>query len=192
MRYGNVGYMEVKGGELEFDRATNLAVDRFQNAIFSQAGPNPGDPANLTRGQIVSNGGTLRFGSDLNNTADLQFIGGANLVTGQVFNQVDGVIFVGGNGTSVAFADNFDNAGLIDISPESSIVQFLDGMSTMGTIQLTLGGRQSGNGHIAVGEDLTLAGTLDLRIFDPGVTGTIPLQPQLGDAFELFTAPRVS
>ncbi len=188
LRYGNVGYMEVVDGELEFDRATNLAIDRFQNAIFLQTGPNPGDPTISTRGQIVSNGGTLRFGSDLENTADLQFIGGENLVTGRVFNQASGTVFVGGNGTSVAFTDDFENAGLVDISPESSIVHFLGDMNTLGTVSLTLGGRQSGNGHVAVGEDLSLTGTLDVSIFDPGVTGTIPLQPQLGDAFELFSA----
>jgi hypothetical protein len=190
----NVGYIEVIGGELSFDRSDRIPTsgNRFENTVFESTGVNPGDPTTFTRGQILANGANLRFRSDLNNFADINFVGGNNVVDGEVFNQVVsgnvGVITVGGNGTSVAFNDTVNNAGVIDISPESSIVQFLSDLNNTGTIQLTLGGRQSGNGHIAVGEDLSLAGTLDVRIFDPGVTGTIPLQPQLGDAFELFSA----
>lgn len=187
-RYGNIGDIEVIGGELEFDRAESELVDRFINAVGDQPPPNSIDTATSRRGQIISNGGTLRFGSNLDNFADVHFTGGNNLVTGRVFNQIGGVVTVGGNGTSVSFANHFDNAGTFDISPESSIVLFLDDFTNTGTIQLTLGGRQSGNGHISVGEDLSVAGTLDVRIFDPGVTGMIPLQPQLGDAFELFSA----
>jgi len=133
----------------------------------------------------------MRFRSGLLNQGRMSFTAGTNVVSGDVINDVDGVILVGGDRTSVSFQDHVLNSGLIDISPESSIVNFLGGITNdvTGEVHFTLGGRQGGNGHIAVGTNATLlGGTLSVSSFDPGITGTTPLTPQAGDFYQILSA----
>jgi len=192
----NFGLIEVLGNE-----TTRAELEFVRSPSDLSSGGEPITPfLNQRQGTVPSNGGrsegdifaqqaTLRFGSDLENHGNLIFTAGDNVVSGDVFNDVDGVIFIDGNNTTVTFEDSIFNSGTFDIGPNASIVTSLVDatLAGAGSLSMTLGG--SGNGqqitHLSVVGDLMLDGLLEISLF-PGASN--PFSPQAGDTFEIMRA----
>jgi hypothetical protein len=145
-----------------------------------------------TVGLIHAQHGTVRFRSGLQNQGRMSFTAGDNIVGGNVVNLGatgggtavgEGVITVSGNGTTVAFEDNLTNQGNITIDP-GTFMSVLGNFGGTGTLNLSFGGGFSNAliGHIAVGGDAPLGGTLDVSL------GSIPSSFFMaGDAFEILS-----
>lgn len=183
---GNFGLIEVIGGEIEFDRQFTDDLDRFLN--FSRLN-DPSEPD--LRGHIFGQDSVMRFRSGLLNRGRMSFTAGDNVVEGSVINDVGGTITVAGFETSLSFQDDVFNDGIIDVAPESSVVNYLGGFTNglTGVVQIALGGNSVYSPHSSVGGDLTLlGGLLDVSIWNDPATGTSLLAPQDGDFFEIFSA----
>ncbi|MEX2171177.1 MAG: dockerin type I domain-containing protein [Pirellulales bacterium] len=182
----NFGLIEVIGGEIEFDRQSLIDADRFLN--FSRLG-DPSEPD--LRGHIYGEDAIMRFRSGLLNRGRMSFTAGNNVVEGSVINDFNGTIVVAGFETSLSFQDEVFNDGIIDVAPESSVVNYLGGYTNgpTGVVQIALGGDSVYSPHSSVGGDLTLlGGVLSVDIWNDPATGTAPLDPQAGDFFEIFSA----
>ncbi|MGL4514805.1 MAG: hypothetical protein ACRCT8_17080 [Lacipirellulaceae bacterium] len=142
----NAGAISVEGGELVFGRASDQGVNSgqppvrsnnmFHNLRFIDVSDSSTTAVPLfdedVRGTITSRNGTLRFESGIYNTSVMAFVGGSNLVAGDVINAppIDydgdpgvtqeflrrGTIVVSGDGTSVTFEDDLRNDGVISTS----------------------------------------------------------------------------
>lgn len=163
--YANAGKIEVIGdqavgkAELEFERDFDRADvgmpedDRFKN-LFFPAVPDPNEPLGTRNviGQIKSQDANLFFRSNMLNEGYFDFIGGDNLVVGEVENAPTGSIFIV-NESHVAFQDNVLNNGLILLNNESN-VSFLDNFTDNGAFvdlnpaSITVAGDYVGNGSL--------------------------------------------
>ena len=186
---GNFGLIEVIGGEIEFDRQVNPPGDLFDRFLnFSRIGV-PGEVD--LRGHIYGEDSIMRFRSGLLNRGRMSFTAGDNVVEGSVINDINGTIVVAGFETSLSFQDEVFNDGIIDVAPESSVVNYLGGYTNgpTGIVQIALGGASVYSPHSSVGGNLTLlGGVLDVDIWNDPATGTAPINPQAGDFFEIFSA----
>lgn len=201
----NYGLMEIVGNaqnraEIEFDRAdssvSNDQVRPFINARLS-ADALPLDNGGREYGLIMGQESTLRFRSGLLNQGQLSFTAGNNIVSGSVVNAAadvvnsidEGVITISGNDTSVIFQDDLFNDGIIDVAPNASLMtvlgDFVNGAT--GTVQLTLGGGESGSelSYLQIGQDAILNGTLQVDLF---ASGANPIIPMAGDRYEIMSA----
>lgn len=183
---GNFGLVEVIGGEIEFDRVFTADNDRFLN--YSRIGVP--DEENL-RGLIFGQNAIMRFRSGLLNRGRMAFTAGDNVVQGDTINDVEGTIVVAGFETSLSFQDHVLNDGIIDIAPESSVVNYLGGYTNGGTgvLQIAIGGASAYSPHSSVeGNADLLGGTLAVSLWNDPATGTSPPSPQAGDFYEIMSA----
>jgi len=169
-----------------------------------------------TSALIAVRDAVLRFDDGLSNDAGLAFSFGVSDVIGDVVNEASGSVVVAGN-SGVTFYDDFDNSNggtlnvatgstavffgemagagsvgggdvqaLGDLAPGSSpgVMSFSGGLSLGGTttLQIELAGTEPGEFDVVnVAGAATLAGTLDVSLIDD-------FSPELGDAFEIFSA----
>lgn len=154
--YANIGKIEIIGDqavgkaevdfERDFDRSENGTPmdDRFKNLFFA-AVPDPDAPGGFrnVRGQIKSQDANIFFGSNMLNQGLFDFIGGDNLVVGEVENDVTGDIFIV-NESHVTFQDDFVNNGSILLKDDSDVT-FLDDFTGAGPMAFAIGGGAAGN-----------------------------------------------
>ena len=195
----NYGLIEVIGtetqrAEIEFLRSPGVPtppldpIRPFLNLPLLDTPPFPGN--GRTGGEIVAQDSIMRFTSNINNRHKVSFTGGDNEVTGNFTNE--GTVFIGGNGTTVTFVDEFINlGGILDIGPNVSLVMFIDDVTLggAGALSITFGGRPDTQSvsHISAAETFLLDGTLNASLFAPN--GGLPqFSPQPGDQFEIISA----
>lgn len=151
----------------------------------------PGAPNGRTGGEIVASNSNMHFDSDLINRHKLSFIGGDNLVTGNVDNEAGGTTFIGGDQTTVTFVDEFRNlGGTLSVQPNISLVMFLDNLTLggAGSLSTTFGGRPTGQqiSMLSSAEDIFLGGTLNATLFNEN--GFPTFSPQAGDQFAIINS----
>jgi hypothetical protein len=156
---GNVGAINVTGGELVFGRVdTDSAsnVERFRNARGVRVNTASTTAAPLVTeavGTIVARDATLTFNSGLLNTGVISFSGGNNLLTGDVINAApidydsraavtqefirDSVITIAGDETSATIAGNLQNDGTVYIGPDNNSLSILGDLTGSGIFDLT-------------------------------------------------------
>lgn len=180
----NNGLIDVKGGEIVFQRVPFAPEDMFQNRI------DVGTAVLLPEaGRIHGQDATMRFRSGLNNQAVLAFTAGDNRLEGDVMNDITGSILLSGS-TNAVFEDDLTNLGAIELGPDGSAVTLtvlgaFTGLPTS-SLSLSLGGGPSGFGvtNLAVSGDILLGGALNV---DLSAGGPSPLDPMPGDQFELIS-----
>jgi hypothetical protein len=146
-----------------------------------------------TFGLIHAQYGTVRFRSGLRNQGEMAFTAGDNIVSGDTINlgpggtgttTLDrGVITVTGNGTTVVFEDDLTNQGNITVDPGTFLSVLGDFNASSGTLNLRFGGGFSNAiiGHVSVGGDALLGGTLNVSL------GSNPPNFMIGDSFEILS-----
>ncbi|MEM6330176.1 MAG: dockerin type I domain-containing protein, partial [Planctomycetota bacterium] len=184
--FANAGQIEVLGdqaigkAEIEFDRELDALQngtpedDRFRNLILVDVPVAAGMGAMATqtiRGQIKAQDANLFFRSGLLNEGDLDFVGGDNVVTGEVENAATGRIIIT-NESHVTFQNSVTNAGVIVLNDESDVA-FLENLvlAPPPPVGLPNLGAPSGGSlidlnpaAITVGGDLEVGGSLDFVI----------------------------
>jgi hypothetical protein len=142
-----------------------------------------------TFGLIHAQHGTLRFRSGLRNRGEMAFTAGDNIVSGHTTNLgpdttamlAQGVITIAGHETTVTFEDDLINDGMISIDP-GTFLTTLGNFGGTGTVSMAFGSSDSGViGHISVGGDAFLGGTLAVSL-GPGSPTFMN-----GDAFEVLS-----
>lgn len=180
----NNGLIDVKGGEIIFQRVAFAPEDMFQNRI------DIGTALLLPEaGRIHGQDATMRFRSGLNNQAVLAFTAGDNRLEGDVLNDITGSILLSGNANAV-FEDDLTNLGAIELGPDGSAVTLtilgnFIGLPTS-SLSLSLGGGPTGfeMSNLAVSGDILLGGELNV---DLAAGGPSTLNPTPGDQFELIS-----
>ena len=146
--YANTGKIEVLGdvangkAELEFLRdpvpAAPGVENRFQNLLLAGVPGVGGLDAMMmpiagdVRGQIKAQDANLFFRSNFLNQADVLFVGGDNVVVGEVENEATGVISIV-NESHVTFQDRVVNDGIILLNDESDVT-FAAGLAGAGAL----------------------------------------------------------
>lgn len=207
--YANAGKIEVLGdiaqgrAEIEFDRVNNNAEDRFKN-FFAAAVPT-GDPMVMAttnlRAQIKAQHATLYFRSGLENQADVDFVGGDNVVVGDVENTATGRIRIL-NESHVTFQDDLVNDGIVFLNNNSTFAVSGNFSGTgalidVNPVGITIGGDYNYDGDLAFtiesvsgGFEHTSLNIVGDAIFGPNSTlaigGTLTGVAD-GDSFELIT-----
>ncbi|WP_442483764.1 PEP-CTERM sorting domain-containing protein [Aeoliella sp. SH292] len=180
----NTGLIDVKGGELVFQRTLVAPTDTFYNRVdpgFGLTGPQAG----VINGQDA----TLRFRSGLTNQAVVAFTAGDNRVSGDVLNDLTGSILLRGESNTV-FENDLTNFGVLELGADGSAVT----MTVLGdfinlptsTLSLSIGASSTGFqlSNVMVGGNILLGGLLEV---DLGTTGPAALDPMPGDEFELIS-----
>ncbi|MEM6798503.1 MAG: hypothetical protein AAF589_03225 [Planctomycetota bacterium] len=218
--HGNSGKIDVLGDQalgkatIEFDRELDTAQngsandDRFRNFEFLDV-PTGDTMAMMmsttdVRGQITAQEANLYFRSGLLNEADVNFVGGDNVVSGPIENAATGVITIV-NESHVAFQDEVVNAGVVLLNDESDVA-FLDSFTvlpggalidlnpaaitvgsdftTAGSMEFVIGGGLNGLDftRLGVAGDATFEDTATIAIDDLSLTGVVE-----GSSYDLIT-----
>ncbi len=171
-QYANAGKIFVLGdqalgkAEIEFIREQDTSQNgtpldnRFKNLFFDDVPNQTATPADV-RGKIFAQDANLFFRSDFLNEADVDFIGGDNVVTGIVENATTGRISAL-NGSHVTFTDDVVNNGIVLLNDDSTV---------------TFASNFTNNGFfvdlnpvpVTVGGDLEMAGVFEFA-FEGGPT----------------------
>jgi len=145
--YANAGKIEVLGdqaigkAEMEFSRdpvGDGSSDHRFINVLLTNVPGAGGVDAMMMpiagdiRGQIKAQDANLFFRSNFLNQADVLFVGGDNVVTGQIENAATGAISIV-NESHVTFQDRVQNDGIILLNDESDVT-FAGGLTGAGAL----------------------------------------------------------
>lgn len=194
----SVGLIEVLGDDangvavLEFDRVSDPLLpitnnDRFQNLEIANI-----DTTETDRGVIKARDSILRFDTGLFNTGDVEFIGGDNIVYGDVFNSNSGLprgmglssgVISLNNESEVVFQDSLTNDGLFVLS-DNSDATILGDFTNNGVFQTFLGGGNIGTdiSSLIVSGDIIMGAGASLAIGSL-LSDTI----EAGDSWDLIT-----